>query len=229
MKCHEVNRRVSAYLDGVTGAEERRGIEMHLAGCAACTQEAQQLAQLRTRLRALPAHTPPPEFSMRLRVMAAREHALKQAQANRRALLERWFDELSLAAHNMMRPLALPFAGGLLSALMLFGMLVPQVWRRTSVNEDVPTMLTTEAGLKSALSFGLGDDDIVVDVLVDESGRLLDYWVPDGQHWGSDPELRRRVESTLVCTQFTPATMFGMPASGKLRITLRRSHMEVKG
>ncbi len=229
MMCQEVNRRVSAYLDGFLSGEERRRINSHLEGCPECAQRLQQFAKLRIRLRALPSRTPPPHLATQLRVLGSRERARSLAHSSLRAMVGSWMESLSLTAHNMMRPLALPFAGGLLSALMLFGALVPQVWHRTTVNGDVPTILTTEASLKSTLSFGLADNDIVVDVLVDESGRMLDYWVVEGQPWAADPALRRSIENTLVCTQFIPATMFGQPASGKLRITLRRSHVEVKG
>lgn len=229
MKCQAVGRRISAYLDGLLSPGERQQVELHLSGCPACARETQQLAQLRTRLRALPARMPPPYLATSLRVIASRERARIAARASLGVTFRHWLEHASLASQNLMRPLALPFAGGLVSAVLLFGMLVPQFPRRTVVNDDVPTMLTTEAAVKSALSFGLGDNDIVVDVLVDESGRMLDYWVPDGQGWASDPQLRRSIEKTLVCTQFTPGTMFGMPASGKLRITLRRSHVEVKG
>ena len=229
MKCQAVDRRVSAYLDGLLPVEERRQIEAHLDGCPACALQTQQLAQLRTRLRALPARTPPPHLTTSLRVLASRERARVATRASHGALIRHWLDRASLIGHNLMRPLALPFAGGLVSALVLFSMLVPQFRGQTVVSDDVPTMLTTEATVKSAMSYGLGDADIVVDVLVDESGRMLDYWVPDGQRWDGDPQLRQSIEKTLVCMQFTPGTMFGQPASGKLRITLRRSHVEVKG
>jgi anti-sigma factor RsiW len=230
MKCQTVDRRVSAYLDGLLSNDERRQVAAHLENCPACALQTQQLAQLRTHLRSLPARTPPAYLTTRLRVLASRERARIAIRASRGALIQHWMEHASLIAHNLMRPLALPFAGGLVSAVMLFSMLVvPQFSGNAVVSDDVPTMLTTEATVKSALSFGLADDDIVVDVLVDESGRMLDYWVPDGQQWAANPQLRRSIEKTLVCTQFTPATMFGQPASGKLRITLRRSHVEVKG
>lgn len=229
MKCQAVDRQVSAYLDGLLSAGERSRIEAHLEGCGPCAHQAQQLAQLRTRLRALPAHTPPPQLATSLQVLASRERARSAARASLAAVVRNWFEHASLVTGNLMRPLALPFAGGLVSAVVLFTMLVPQFPARTVVSDDVPTMLTTEATVKSALSFGLGDDDLVVDVLVDESGRLLDYWAPAGQHWASDPQLRRSIEKTLVCTQFTAGTMFGAPTTGRLRITLRRSHVEVKG
>jgi anti-sigma factor RsiW len=229
MKCQAVDRQVSAYLDGLLSAAERSRIQAHLEACGPCALQVQQLAQLRTHLRALPAYAPPPHLTTSLRVLASRERARMASRASFALMFRNWFERVSLATGNLARPLALPLAGGLVSAVVLFGMLVPQFPGRTVVSDDVPTMLTTEATVKSALAFGLGDDDIVVDVLVDESGRMLDYWVPAGQHWASDPQLRRSIEKTLVCTQFTPGTMFGQPASGKLRITLRRSHVEVKG
>lgn len=202
----------------------------HLEDCPACAFEVQQLGQLRTGLRSLPSLAPPPYLSTSLRVLASRERARAASRATHGAVLAAWLERFSLICHNLMRPVALPVAGGLISALMLFGVLVPQFWhQRVATHDDVPTILATEASLKSALSFGLADDDIVVDVLVDESGRMLDYWLVEGQPWASDPNLRRSIEKTLLCTQFTPATMFGQPASGKLRITLRRSHVEVKG
>ena len=229
MKCQAVDRRVSAYLDGLLPSEERRVVAAHLAQCPSCALQVGQLAQLRTRLRSLPVRTPSAELSTQLRLIASRERVRAVRRTDYATLIQHWLEHASLLAGNLMRPLALPFAGGLVSALVLFSMLVPQFPKHVVISDDVPTVLTTEASLKSALSFGLADDDLVVDVLVDESGRMLDYWVPEGQVWGADPQVRRGVENTLVCTQFTPATMFGQPASGKLRITLRRSHVEVKG
>jgi len=69
----------------------------------------------------------------------------------------------------------------------------------------------------------------MVDVLVDGEGRMLDYSILDGQQWTLDAAARRSIENTLLLTRFTPATMFGQPASGKLRISLRRSHVDVIG
>jgi hypothetical protein len=216
-------------MDGQLEEPVRRRIWAHLAQCRNCFEISDQQARIKVSLGMLPARVPPARLQFSLRSLASREIARRRGGVGFAARFGQRAGVLQFRLDGLMRPLALPFAGGLVSALMLFSMLVPQFPRRTVVSDDVPTMLTTEASLKSTLSFGLGDDDIVVDVLVDESGRMLDYWVPDGQRWDADPQLRRSIEKTLVCTQFTPATMFGMPASGKLRITLRRSHVEVKG
>jgi hypothetical protein len=130
-----------------------------------------------------------------------------------------------------MRPLAVPAVGGFLSAVFLFAMVVPIYGvRASSVDPDVPTVLSTQATLRqSAFSFGVVNHDIVVDVLVDGEGQLLDYTVPLGQEWQFDPTIRRCVENALICYQFEPATMFGQPRSGRVRITLRRNQVEVKG
>jgi hypothetical protein len=60
-------------------------------------------------------------------------------------------------------------------------------------------------------------------------GRSLDYSIPVDMTPGVTKELRKSIENTLLCTQFTPATMFGLPKAGKLRITLRRNQVDVAG
>ena len=110
-------------------------------------------------------------------------------------------------------------------------MLAPMyVGHDTYAAGDVATTLTRPATLKSSThSLGLIDTDIVVEVWIDSTGRLVDYAIPPGQTWLMDAGLRRCIESALLCTQFEPATMFGVPTPGKLRISLSHNRLEVKG
>jgi hypothetical protein len=65
-------------------------------------------------LRHLPARTPPSGLRTSLRVLASKE---------RQRLISRqisWRDRLNLSITNMMRPLALPLAGGIFSTVALF-------------------------------------------------------------------------------------------------------------
>lgn len=230
MKCQIVDRGVSAYLDGMLPEQERREVASHLAACPECRLRARQLAQVRSHVRALPTPEAPPRLATDLRVLASREALRRRRHASLHSLVQHWLEGAVLRINNLMRPLALPFAGGLASAVFLFSMLMPNFpVLAIGDGDDVPTMLSTEATLKSSLSFAVLDDDVVVDVLIDESGRVIDYAIPAGQSWASDVRLRRSIENTLLCTRFTPATMFGQPATGRTRITLRRSHVEVKG
>jgi hypothetical protein len=131
--------------------------------------------------------------------------------------------------HNLMRPLAIPAAGGLVSALVLFSILTPPLTIGVvSANNDIPTVLYTEASLKS-VPFVYGDDDIVVELTIDEQGNMVDYKLPTRSHLDESPDLRRLFESNLLFTKFTPATTFGQPMVGKVRISFRASRIDVKG
>ena len=66
-------------------------------------------------------------------------------------------------------------------------------------------------------------ESVLVDVDVDDQGRMVDYQIVSGQSVVSDPAKRRRVESLLWFTRFTPATSFGMPMAGRTRVRLMPS------
>ena len=71
--------------------------------------------------------------------------------------------------------------------------------------------------------------EVVVDVTVDEAGRMVDYKIVSGFNFLTTAEVRRSLENRLIFTEFTPVTQFGQPISGKLRISFRDSEVDVKG
>lgn len=231
MKCRTVNDKINALLDGRARDTELPGLREHLAECSECGLRFHQFAKLKAATRSLPVKIPPPELTTRLKVLASQECAVRRRRASLGAVFDYWGGMLRLRIDNLMRPLAVPFAGGLISALFLFAMLAPMYANQSRHGpHDVPTVLATQAALKRAsLSFVVIDREVVVDVLVDDQGRMLDYSAPAGQVWQYNKELRRCVENTLLCTQFTPATMFGQPKSAVLRITLRSNQVDVQG
>ena len=231
MKCQGVIDRLSAALDDGARGKGLKALERHLSRCPDCALRYHQLRQLRSTLGSMPSRVPPPELTIRLRIAASQARLWRDRGAGFGFDLRHWSDVFGVWAGNLMRPLALPFAGGLLSAIFLFSMLAPMygVAERASAH-DVPTSLSTKASLHhSSISFGNLDEDIVVEVFVDGEGRMVDYAVPAGQVWQFDPQVRRYIENALLCTRFVPATMFGQPTSGSLRITLRRNQVDVKG
>jgi hypothetical protein len=42
-------------------------------------------------------------------------------------------------------------------------------------------------------------------------------------------QLRRSIENNLLFTTFQPATAFGLPIAGKIRISFRSSRIDVRG
>ena len=130
-----------------------------------------------------------------------------------------------------MRPLALPFASGVTSALVLFAAWVvptyPVVAAQADDLFDPPTMLTTEAAVKGHLAaFGGASQDVVVDITVDPNGRFVSYEVVSGKDLLTTAELRS-LENQLILTAFEPATAFGKPRIGKVLIQF--NFVEVKG
>ena len=176
-------------------------------------------------LRALPVRLPPPGLTTSLRVIASRERQRRTAGAAFRAWRDRW----ELFANNLMRPFALPFAGGVFSAVVLFSMLAPSYPVRADSRFDVPTMLTTECAVNRMAPIRVSDDDVFVDVTVDGQGRMIDYTILSGGSVLTNVRMRRRLEAALLFTEFTPATSFGQPMASKMRLSLRSSHIDVKG
>lgn len=176
-------------------------------------------------LRALPMRVAPVGLTTSLRVIASRERQRRASASRFCAWRERW----ELFVGNLMRPFALPLAGGVFSAVALFSMLVPTYPLRAGGGADVPTMLTTEVGVNRTASIHVSDDDVIVDVTVDGQGRMIDYTILSGGSALTNVRTRRRLEAALLFTEFTPATAFGMPMAGKMRLSLRNSRIDVKG
>ena len=174
-------------------------------------------------LRSLPARMPPVGLGTSLRVIASRERQrLLSNQIN-------WRDRLNLWASNLMRPLALPFAGGIFSTVALFSICLGTMYPiHADDSSDIPTVLTTEATVKSTAPLAGSCGDVVVDVSVDETGRMVDYKIVSGYTVMTGEQVRR-LENRLIFTTFEPVTQFGQPTAGKLRLYFHNSEVDVKG
>lgn len=229
MTCRSVQNSLSAHLDGCLPEERRQGVQTHLARCGECALAYEQLQGVRRALQELPVLSPPERLAVNLSVMASRERLRRLRWRNLGSWLADWSAGIRLWMDNLMRPAALPLAGGLVSALLLFSVLVPSIaFSRHPIPRDVPISLFTEATLKSQAPFGFNEDDFVLEVLVDEKGCMVDYAEADGQRLDLDPRLRKSIENNLLFTEFHPATAFGQPTAGKLFVSYKRSHYNVK-
>src|SRR4051812_32590968 len=88
--------------------------------------------QMSHLLRKLPPRVPPAHVTSKLMELAGQERQRALARTAARAYapvvvstgFEKWRDRLQLSLQNMMRPLAVPFAGGMFSAIALFSLWV---------------------------------------------------------------------------------------------------------
>jgi hypothetical protein len=185
-------------------------------------------AGMKVALKSLPAQMPPSDLRVRLQVVASRE-AMRQRQlrAGRWAF---WATQCREWLNELMSPIAIPTAGGFVSALLLFAVLAPSLAVRgvPASLVDVPTGLYTEASVKSSLPFGYDGQEVIVELTVDQGGRMIDYSLPDSVRTSS-PDIRRYIENHLLTMQFTPATAFGQPLAAKMRIWFRSSRIDVRG
>jgi anti-sigma factor RsiW len=225
MNCNTVQNSLSDHLDGCLSDEERQDVVMHLNRCEKCGSRLREMERVQLALRTLPKKTVPESVAVALRVTASRERARVLARRTFEPLLWRarlWID-------NLMRPLALPFAGGLASAVVLFWALLPTFAFRPIISgNDPPVRLFTEPAIKAQMPFSFDDDDVVVKVIVDGQGRMADYAVVEGPSLANNPVLRRLIERKLLFTDFTPATSFGSPTVGTLYISFQREHIDIK-
>ena len=234
MNCEISLDLVSSLHDGRLAGEEREKAVAHVAACPECGLEYRWLESLSAELRAARQAEPPDWLSARLRVMAshAMERQLRRSNPNR--LLAHWATRFSLAFDHLAKPMALPLAGGLLSALLLFGTVLQQAFPAHFRN-DVPTMMSTEAdgqvvdwgmdhkhfyedGLDApriqSLDTDTSDDATVVQVTIDPNGYVADYVVIRGV-------LPEEAKNLFLLSRFTPATLFGHPAWGKKLVLFR--------
>ncbi len=217
-------------MDHAVSAEEGRLLERHLNTCQGCALETEQYFGLREKLRSLPRPPAPPELTTRLRVIASKVRMESRGGAPSR--WSRWRDRLELSLHHLMRPLALPALGGLCSAVFLFSTLVPMfksAFAMDTLAGDVPTMLTTEPMLKDTAPVAFADGEAVVDLQLDDRGRIINYSIVSAPGQQSE-KLRRSIENSLLFTEFWPATTFGRPVAGTIRISFRNnSRIDVRG
>lgn len=229
MGCEYFEERYSCYLDGVLEDWEHAELLAHLKICRQCNARSKSAGEVRAKLRRLAVPRMPIALSVQLRVLASHEHARRLARINFSARLRTWKETVRLHSENLMRPVALPLAGGILSALLLFGALVPTLIFRHSATNDPPLSFVdphgylvnwVEAGEAPRLEpvdSVVSSDENVLEVTVDDQGHIADYSVRQGQ-------LTPDMATIIQFSTFAPATFFGKPTSGKMLVVLPGRH-----
>jgi hypothetical protein len=225
MKCKAIQESLNGLVDKQLPEAEMLEVKSHLAECRHCSLRYEQSLRLREALHALPVAKPSKRLQVQLQVIASREWLRAGRAHSVPSRLEYLGWRFRLLMDNMMRPLAVPTAGGLLSAVLLFATLMPSLGFERNLDNDVPIFNYQEATIYSVPDFvprARNVDDTLVDieVEVDSQGRLLNYSVESGQMTGE-------LGNMILFTTYSPAKMFGTPTVG--RIILRRSRIVVKG
>jgi len=229
MSCDNVQERVSTFLDRNDPVAERENVLAHIRSCRDCSAYLETQLTMRTALRSLNPPPVPPELTLRLRVVASHERQRLLSRVSLSARLRALNSRVQLMFDNLMRPLAFPFAGGLVSSLMIFGLLVPSLtFQHTFADQVLYTYADGEVVLlgpngaymsasesENAPRIQRGDAAApetanVVELTIDQSGRVTDWAVDRG-------ELTQDLTNIIMFGQFSPATNLGVPIPSKLK------------
>ncbi len=227
MKCPIAKGNIPFYLDDGVSDEERSELRSHLRDCRSCALASERYAQVREAVRSLPKVEVPSVLTTRLRMLASREHA-------RRTGVERtWWKRCTFKINNLMRPIMVPLAGGFAAAVLLFSAFVP-LYGQPRVSSDVPCVVFTQPILESTGPIGFAPGDAVVDLNIDQQGRIVGYTIVESA--GHPESIRRSIENSLLFTRFQPARLApnscpdcAVPMSGTFRMVFRSSQIEVRG
>ena len=220
MTCSEVRTSLSAMLDRRLREPERGAVVQHLTECAGCRRHERELRSASLALKEATSRRVPLDLTYRLRVLASHERARMLAGSD-------WWETLRFRFRQMLRPLAVPAAGGILSSVLFFAILAPSFTvhanTRTDVQKDVPVGLYTQVSVLSPSPFGFNGPNVTVEVTVDENGAACDYSVP-GSKLSKDE--MRDVGNFILFTSFKAATAFGQPVTSKLLLNI--CHIDVR-
>lgn len=223
MKCTEIEKLFSPYLDGRVSGAEMCTLARHVEQCAACAREYAAMQRTQQLLATMGPKKAPADLSLKLRLAISREAA--QTRRPR-------FEGVLVRLENALNAFMVPATAGLVSAVLFFGLLLgffalPAELQASS--SDVPLMLYTGPQLDQS-AFGtslgnMGDDAVVVEAYVDANGRVEDYRIL------SQPDDAKAVlpqlKNLLIFTTFHPALSMGRPTAGTAVLSF--SKISVKG
>lgn len=215
--CGKYRSSFSAYLDGAVSGKQMQSIARHLDACAACREEFESLRAMQQSLAMLGPAKAPADMGRRLRVAISHEIAARKSS---------WRDTLAVKWDNAFRPLLVQVSAGLASSVALVGgimLLLGGLAAPSAVMaNDEPLMgsLSTPHYLYSADTprpiITEHDTVIVVEAMINESGRVYDYNIVSGP---ADDAVRRQVVDQLTLSVFEPARVFGTPVHGRVVMT----------
>ncbi|MGA8224629.1 MAG: zf-HC2 domain-containing protein [Candidatus Acidiferrales bacterium] len=232
MNCREAQRRLPGYLDGAISSRDHARLREHLAGCDGCRVQLEDYHRLSSQLSQLEAVAPPPGLAVGIRVQIA------QAQPPWARARRMWFRALHVF-EDILEPLAVPATGGILTALVVFVLLVQNILVGVPlggvVENDLPLNIVQPARLESLAPFPVSDvvtadghagsGVLLVEATLNAQGQVVSYKVLSGR---SDTAVDRQLDQVMMFSRFRPRFSFGRPTGGG-HVMLSFSEVRVRG
>jgi hypothetical protein len=199
-------------------------VAAHLGECRECGLRRAETRSLRTGLRNLPELSVPPLLRTRLRVIASRERSRQALRRNLAARIADLRSRAKLMFDNLLRPIAVPAAGGMLASFLCFGAIVDTLQYHPMWENDIPVGLYTQVAIDDVSPFSVNGKDVMVQLTIDKDGVVTDFEVPQGT---SSPDELREIGNLVLYSSFSPATAFGQRVTGKILVNIH--HITIRG
>jgi anti-sigma factor RsiW len=231
MNCLQAQRFLPGYLDGAIRSAEHLRLREHLNSCADCRDELEHFRQVGICLASVQPAAVPPDLVTRIRVEASRTRTV-------RGTLRYAWERAKLFFENILEPLAVPATGGILTALVVFTLLVQNILVGVTtgfVPGDLPLNLVQPARVESLAPFAIpglmtGDRDpasagVMIEVTLNAAGDVVSYRILSGPN---DAAVRNQIDQVLLFSRFRPRLDFGRPTNGGL-VMIGFSEVRVRG
>ncbi len=214
MDCGWVMQNIGRYLDGSLGPVRNAMMRFHIARCASCHDQYEQLEPVIGLLAMQPQREPAPALEVRILSAFSRE------LLRRRNPAVRW-NRRRVKFLNWVRPVAVPGVGGLVVALILVPALLSAFWTEpVAYANDIPLRMlahpvVTAPEITVPSPYPVSRDLIVL-AYIDRRGVVYDYFVASDE--SLDGRMRGQLANALLTSKFRPAERFGKPVSGERMI-----------
>jgi hypothetical protein len=220
LNCHLVRSALWDHAGGRLEAAENGRISKHLLECRECDRHSAEVSSLASGLKHLPVRKPPSIVSMRLRVAASRDRSARLLRLDMAARWKEFRQRFRLTFDNLLKPLAVPAAGGILASFLCFGVIVNNLHLDASFNDDMPVGLYHAVTIDELSPFCFQGRDVLVQLTIDRDGNVTDFTVP--QEKPTADELRE-IGNLVLYSSFKPARAFGQPVSSKIFLLIQHS------
>ena len=225
LNCKAVRGSLWDYTSGSIDEAIRQDIDAHLDQCNDCVLHRGEVRSLRSGLRHLPAMNVPELLSTRLRVLASRDRSRRLIRRD----FASWMGEQKLRAQlffdNLLRPFAVPAAGGILASCLCFGIVAYNLPVTVDWENDLPVGVSTEVAIDEVSPFSCNGKDVSVQLSVDSGGNVTDYELLPGT--SASPEEMQEIGNLVLYSTFSPAVRMGRRVAGKRVFTIK--HISIKG
>jgi hypothetical protein len=231
MNCQQAQRHLPGYLDGAVASHNHFRVREHLESCAGCREQLEQFRRLSVCLANVQPVSAPVDLAVRIRVQASQVRSFSGS-------LEHAWSRWKLVFENIFQPFAVPATGGIVTALVVFALLVQNVLVGVPVGfvpNDLPLNLVQPAQLESLAPFavpgivaGEGYPDsgaLLLEATLNSHGEVVSYRIISGP---SDAAVQRQLDQVLLFSRFRPRLNFGRPTDGG-RVLLGFSEVRVRG